>query len=457
MLYDTVTEYLRKGVYPFHMPGHKRNPLFMPPDLLSLDMTEIPGLDNLHQAEGAIRSVQEKIASVYGAGECLLSVNGSTAGIIAAICSACPEGSLLMARNSHVSAFSGLVFSGARPVYLYPDETPYGICGGVSPARVRDMLAANPGCQAVFITSPTYEGFVSDIKTIAGYVHEKGRLLIVDEAHGAHFPFHPIFPDPAIQLGADIVITSPHKTLPALTQTALALVREGGGADAGRLKFFMRACQTSSPSYIIMSVTDYIFQILSRDKNVFGAYADRLLSARKALAGLNAFRLVGDEIAGTASIHALDAGKMLFISTGGLSGAALDKGLAEEFRVQLEMSAGHFALAMTSAADTDEGFERLVRGIKAIDAREPYEKGEAPRCAPGFKVGAQSRMTPREAVFSPSEQTDPRDSAGKISADFVSAYPPGIPVIAPGELITEGIARELSRMGRDRIKTVKGT
>ncbi|MDR1559035.1 MAG: PLP-dependent transferase [Clostridiales bacterium] len=453
MLYDTVRNYSRKDIYPFHMPGHKRNPSMTPPDLLGLDMTEIPGLDNLRHADGVIRFAQERVADIYGADTCLFSVNGASAGIIAAICACCREGqSLLMPRNSHVSAFSGLVFSGARPVYVYPEETAFGLCGGVKPAHIKHMLESNPECQAVFITSPTYEGFVSDIKTIAGYVHEFGKPLIVDEAHGAHFPFYGV-PEPAIRLGADIVITSPHKTLPALSQSALTLVK-GVRAHSERLKFFTRACQTSSPSYIIMSMMDYTFQSLSGNIKVFDEYARRLAAARAELTDLAAFRLIGEEITGTAAIYAMDLSKMLFIALGGMSGHELEQRLADEFKVQLEMSGERFALALTGVADTDEGFERLIKGVRSLDALAAEMDIPARRDSYECPPRAESRLTPRQASFASWEQTELHNSIGKISADFISAYPPGVPLLAPGELITNEIAGRLSDIGINRTKTV---
>ncbi|MDR2650672.1 MAG: decarboxylase [Clostridiales bacterium] len=458
MLYDTMIKYLRKDIYPFHMPGHKRNASMMPPDLLSLDITEIPGFDNLHNAEGVIRSAQETASAVYGADACLFSVNGSSAGIIAAICTACEicgeHRNLLMARNSHVSAFSGLVFSGARPVYIYPEETAYGLCGGIEPAHIKHMLEINPECAAVFITSPTYEGFVSDIKTIAEYVHEYGKLLIVDEAHGAHFPFYDTTPEPAIRLGADIAIISPHKTLPALSQSALTLIR-GERVDVDRLKFFMRVCQTSSPSYIIMSTIDYTFQSLSRNRGVYATYARRLASARAALSELSAFRLIGEEMTGTAGIYAIDLSKMLFVALRGMSGYELERRLTREFKIQLEMSGDRFALALTSVADTCEGFERLIKGVTAVDALAANKGGETLR-APRVFLRAECRITPRQASFLPWELLGLHNSTGKISADLISAYPPGIPVLAPGELITSEIVGRLSDMGVNQIKTVKG-
>ena len=454
MLYYTVNNYLQKDIYPFHMPGHKRNASIMPASLLNLDMTEIPGLDNLHNAGGVIRSDQEEIAKIYGADICLFSVNGSSAGITAAICAACGQGeAILMARNSHISAFFGLVFSGMQPVYIYPEETKYGLCGGINPALVKHMLKMHPECGAVFITSPTYEGFVSDIKTISSIAHDHGKLLIVDEAHGAHFPFHGIFPESAIRLGADIVITSPHKTLPALSQTALVLANKGR-IDIERLKFFMRACQTSSPSYIIMCTADFSFQSIIHNNDIFNVYIQRLTSARQALAGLSAFSLIGEDIIGTAGIYAIDLSKMLFIALKRMTGIELEYKLAEQFKVQLEMSGNNFALALTSAADTDKGFERLVNGIKVLDTLAVNEtEAVAVRRNCLFYRNADCRVSPRTAVFSPWEHTDIYNSLGKISADFICAYPPGIPVLAPGELISSEVIENLVHMNIKQVKT----
>ncbi len=227
------------------MPGHKYNPEFLPPDLLSLDMTEIDGMDNLHAPEGAIKRLQEKIASVYGADESFFLVNGSSSGIVAAICAVCGEGMpLYVQRNCHQSVFNAMVLSGANPLYF------------------NDIIPEVNGA-AVVITCPSYGGDVIDILPIADKVHAGGGILIVDEAHGAHFPFHGQFPPTALSQGADIAVNSFHKTLPALTQTAALHVR-GTRANRKRLRFYLRAMQTTSPSYIFMASVDFMLDKLER-------------------------------------------------------------------------------------------------------------------------------------------------------------------------------------------------
>ena len=262
-MYRHLQEYLSKGVYPFHMPGHKRNPVFFPVELTGMDLTEIPGMDILRDATGIIRDLQCKIADFYGADESFILVNGSSAGIVAAICAACNEGDkLYAARNGHVSMFNGMALSGALPIYISPKVAETGtlgitgLAGGIDPSQLDNMEEG----AAVIVVSPTYEGFVSDIKAIAEKVHSCGGMLIVDEAHGAHFPFHSAFPDSALNMGADIVVQSFHKTLPVLGQLAVLHVK-GQRVDTGRLKFYLQAMQTTSPSYMLMAQLDYVLEI----------------------------------------------------------------------------------------------------------------------------------------------------------------------------------------------------
>ena len=218
-LYKKLEEYGKSDYYPFHMPGHKRN---MDSSAASFpfdrDITEIHGFDNLHHAEGVIRDAQEYAAQIYGTQRCFFSVNGSTAALLAAI-SACVDkgGKILMARNCHKAVYHGLYIRDLHPIYIYPHEdSRLGINGGISPSCVERYIEENQDIQAVLITSPTYDGVVSDVKSIARSVHKYGISLIVDEAHGAHFHFSDYFPVSAAELGADIVVQSFHKTLPAL-------------------------------------------------------------------------------------------------------------------------------------------------------------------------------------------------------------------------------------------------
>ena len=221
MIEERLKELAQSHIYPFHMPGHKRAALeFSNP--YSIDITEIEGFDNLHHPEGIIREAQEKAARLYGARRTYYLVNGSTCGILAAISAAVPRGErILVARNSHKAVYNAVYLRQLAAEYVYPVDTRCGVQGQITPQQVEQKLAAFSDIKAVVITSPTYDGIVSDVAGIAEVVHRFGIPLIVDEAHGAHFGFHPAFPENAVKLGADAVIMSVHKTLPAFTQTAL--------------------------------------------------------------------------------------------------------------------------------------------------------------------------------------------------------------------------------------------
>jgi len=382
-LYEEIEAYASKCYYPFHMPGHKGNPAFLPPlSLLSLDVTELEETDNLHNPSGCIAETQRRIAEFYGADKSYLLVNGSTAGIIAAICALCKEGdTLAVARNCHRAVYSGMQISGARPLYFMPPEP-------------------SPKATATIVTSPSYEGDVLDIAAIAEHVHSQGGILIVDEAHGSHFPFHPVFPQGALKQGADIVVHSFHKTLPAFSQSAVVHVR----GDIN-LRQALAQVQTSSPSYLIMAATDYMLNMLWKDSRYFERYVERLLRLRKSLGGK--------------LINTHDVGKLLLA----VEGVKYD-GLA------FEMLRDDYILAMTSVADTEEGFARLERAMK--DAKGTgWEKGFCNFTIP------EVVLSPREVMHKKTRRCKLRDAIGEVSAGFIAPFPPGVPLLAPGERVMD--------------------
>lgn len=254
--------YSQSDAYPFHMPGHKRQRMgnWIPEEL---DITEITGFDNLHHAEGILREAQQRAAELFGADETFFLVNGSTAGLLAAVCGTVKKGGrLLMARNCHKAVYHAVYLMELKTAYLYPEETAFGIQGSITPEQVAEMLEQYPDTEAVFLTSPTYDGVVSDIAAIAEIVHAKEIPLIIDEAHGAHFGFSKGFPQKALALGADLCIESVHKTLPAYTQSALLHYRKNPWVDLERVKRYLGIYQSSSPSYILMAGIDRCSRIL---------------------------------------------------------------------------------------------------------------------------------------------------------------------------------------------------
>ena len=267
ILYDKLIEYSKSGTYPLHMPGHKRNTkLLQGVDPFDIDITEITDFDNLHNAEGIIKESMENAAKYYGVKKTWYLVNGSSSGILAAIHSVTDIGDkILIGRNCHKSVYNAIEARNLNAEYVYPefiDEL--NMCGGYEPEKIREILCNNSDIKAVVITSPTYEGIVSDIKKIAEVVHAQGAILIVDEAHGAHFRVSDKLPRPAYECGADIVIESVHKTLPSLTQTALLHLNSDRVLEK-KITKALAIYQTSSPSYLLMASIEKCIYYMSKN------------------------------------------------------------------------------------------------------------------------------------------------------------------------------------------------
>ena len=447
-LYQRLNEYSESDYYGFHMPGHKRNRNLMGNELpYSIDITEIEGFDDLHHAANVLKEAQERAARVYGAQESHFLINGSTAGILSAVLGNTQRGdAVLVARNCHKSVYHGIYLNDLKPYYLYPEfRQDIELNTGISVSAVKTALKEHSEIRAVIIVSPTYDGVLSDVRGIAQAVHEKGIPLIVDEAHGAHFGFHPYFPENALAKGADVVIHSVHKTLPALTQSAL-LHMQGSYANRRKVRKYLDMLQSSSPSYILMAGIDACMDMLeNRREEVFDPYVDRLKALRESLRELKALRLIETEG------ETYDPSKLL-ISAGdtGLSGRQLYRKLLEEYHLQMEMAAGSYVLAMTAVGDTKEGFDRLRDALFAIDAQVlegrwkdmPIRErvcGRLPAAEivyTSYELEALLEIAKAHGVqFVPWQK-----AAGYISTEYAYLYPPGIPLIVPGERITEEIA-----------------
>ncbi len=510
-----LKKYTAGDVYPFHMPGHKRQRLgdWQPEEV---DITEISGFDDLHHAAGILAEAQERMARVCGSGakpegprfSAYYLVNGSTAGILAAISAAAGPGDrVLAARNSHKAVYHGICLRQLQAEYLWPMETESGIQGSIDPADVEAWFlkkersagaAAETGAKAgdnaekmagdnaakmagegrrpgkaaaaVIITSPTYDGVVSDIAAIAKIAHSHGAALIVDEAHGAHFGFSGGFPDKAIALGADYVIESLHKTLPAFTQSAVIHAADSPFTNRERLEFFLQVYQTSSPSYVLMAGMDRCARILAdRGKELFAAFEKRLDDFYDRAGRLKNIRVLP---AGPAEgIFDRDPSKIL-ISACGLkepaqpagpgsdpcgqktpvdptgpaaagacgSGEELFAVLRDRFGLELEMAAGDWATALTGIMDTDEGFDRLSAALQTLDRELAGREASAHAAGSGASEiyrKTDAVMTIFEAAEAPHDWVPFAEAAGRISGGMIFLYPPGIPILAPGERIPE--------------------
>jgi arginine/lysine/ornithine decarboxylase len=352
-------------LYPFHMPGHKRQ---MPGPWYAHDISEITGFDNLHCPTGILADAQKKAAALYGAKESYYLINGSTVGVLAAVSAVFRERGaaqkLLLARNSHVCASNAAYLNRLETTYLDPpidEET--GIARGVSAELVAKHLDSDPDIEAVFVTSPTYEGAVSDIAGIAAIVHRHNIPLIVDEAHGAHFGFHPAFPPSSVQAGADLVVHGLHKTLPALTQTAL-LHKCSARVDSEHLQKFLHIFQSTSPSYPRMAGIEACLDLIKEQGEglfaEFLAMRERFVDRISQLAHIRLAPLVDDPC------------KLVFIGKDCvLDGPGLAQTLHDRYRLEMEKAEKHYVIAIITIMDKAEGLERLAAALGEIDGNFP--------------------------------------------------------------------------------------
>ncbi len=452
-LYKELENYSQTDYYPFHMPGHKRNESSVDGNFpFDRDITEIYGFDNLHHCKGILKRAQENGAKLYGSLECFFSINGSTAALLSAV-SACVKrgGKILMARNCHKAVYHAVYLRDLKPVYIYPQiERELEINGGITPGRVKRLLEEQPDIQAIVITSPTYDGIVSDVSGIARITKEYGIPLIVDEAHGAHFCFSNYFPVSALKLGADIVVQSLHKTLPSMTQTAV-LHRCSDRVSGDVIRRFMGIYQSSSPSYVLMASIDACFDKLERDgQRMFQSFVTNLKNARERLEKCRHIRLGTADMIGNAGIFDFDRSKLLFFTKGtSLTGHKLHEILREEFHLEMEMESEYYVTGITSVGDTGEGLKRLCNAIEEIDRRETLKRIDERKRDIFLDSSPYMQMKQIMGIFETIESAVTKclleESIGKISAEFVYLYPPGIPILVPGEQITGQFVRNVRR------------
>lgn len=437
-LFDKLVEYGEKGRIPMHMPGHKREcGIFTVSESQKIDITEIDGFDDYHHPEGVLRDSMEQAAAVYGTKRSFYLVNGSTCGILAAISASVSRGGkILAARNCHKAVGHAIELRDLCPVYIYPKTMEdLWINSVITPESVDKSLRDNPECEAVVLTSPTYEGIISDIGEIARVVHRYDRILIVDEAHGAHLPFGEDFPESALKFGADIVIQSLHKTLPSYTQTAILHVCSNR-VDTDRIQKYLGIYQTSSPSYVFMAGMEQCISYMAGEgREKMREYFQNLSELRNRLKGIEGVLLLDY----SKEMYAYDPLKIVLFGKNGQTGSRMADILREKFQIEPEMIADNYVILMTSLCDRKEWYDVIVRaaeyiagdwnGAGRLPAGDEFKKLTAYR--------ARVRMTPREAAESNYEEVELKNSKGRISGQAVYVYPPGIPIVMPGEEITE--------------------
>lgn len=448
-LNEAIIKHIKKGIYPFHVPGHKGGKLLNIDKPFQSDLTEIPGLDNLYEPSGAILESQNLMAELFGSDECFFSINGGSAGIIAAIMALCNEdGKIIMQRNSHVSAYNGLVLSGTNPVFVYPEIMPeYDIAGGINVAEIKNAILENDNVQAIFISNPTYEGFTSNIEEIIRIAHDNDIPIIIDEAHGSHFKFNSDLPKSGVEYKADLVIQCHHKTLGVMGQGAVIHLC-GKRVSPIKFKMMLNLIQTTSPSYLIMSSID-----ISRKKleNIGINYIFELISniqkLRKKLSGLNNFKLLGKELIGKYSIYDIDISRLTFAITNFKTDSySISKILFKKYKFQLELVSEKHFIAVTTIADSKTNLDEFATALIEIDneiSSSKLSKNTNINNSSMLEAVMNNKPTallkPRVAAMYKHTHVSLSSALNRVSGSFVFIYPPGIPILSPGESISQGV------------------
>lgn len=440
-LIEYIENYTNSNALPFHMPGHKRNLEFA--QYLRLlgakyDLTEIYNMDDLHNPKGIIKHCTEKAEKLWKSECSFLLVNGSTAGILAGIRACTSYGdTILVARNCHKSVYNAIELCGLNPIYNIPkisEKLP--IYTSVNPDEIRKVISRESNIKLIILTSPTYEGIISNIREICTTAHKYGIPVLVDEAHGAHLDLSEYFTGGAIGGGADIVIQSLHKTLPSLTQTAILHINSDL-VSYQKIKHQLSVFQTSSPSYIFISSIDSCIELI-QNKSLFRCWNDNLNFFRERVKYLKNLKIINytDNINEYQNIYCFDNSKIVIsTSNTNINGNELSIILRKKFNIELEMCSGDYAIAMTSMADSRENIKCLANALLDIDSQISYLNRKS--------ICANIKNLP-EIVFEPSQiqnkevvTVEVKKSFDKISAEYIWIYPPGIPVITPGEKISD--------------------
>ncbi|MBU6228489.1 MAG: aminotransferase class I/II-fold pyridoxal phosphate-dependent enzyme [Cyanobacteria bacterium REEB459] len=440
----------------FYTPGHKGGQGasdtlkgLLGSAALRADLTELPELDNLFAPEGVIEAAQELAAAAFGAEQTWFLANGSSSGLEAAILATCnPGDKIIVPRNAHRSVVSGLILAGARPVYVQPQYSPeLGLAGGLEPGAIARALEGHPDSRAVLVVSPTYHGFCSDLQAIATLVHQHGLPLLVDEAHGPHFGFHPGLPQSALSQGADLVVQSTHKVLSALTQAAMVHC-QGPRLNRDRLRAALQMTQSTSPSYLLLASLDAArHQIATVGEGLLGQTLGLALEMGRQIDAIPGFRVLKKaEILATQIGTDLDPTRLtLDVSGLGLSASEADDYLHQSLGVTVELAQGSYLTLIVSLGNNSRDGHNCVRACRIL--AQTYSR--SPQPAKPWPLASREdggsftlpSLSPRQAFFSQAATLPTQLALGRLSADTIALYPPGIPTLVVGEVITpEAIA-----------------
>lgn len=442
-IYDALKHLIEAETIPFDVPGHKRgkgNKLlqeFLGERACKFDVNSSKSIDNAMHPVGVIREAEQLMADAFGSDEAFLMVNGTTSAVQAMIMAACKEGEkIILPRNVHKSAINALIISGAIPVYINPGiNHQLGISLGISIEDVKQTIEENPDAKAIFIINPTYYGICSNIKEIVKIAHEYEMLVLVDEAHGTHFYFGDNSPFGGIQLGADMCALSMHKTGGSLTQSSVLLV-QNKYINPHYVRSIINITQTTSSSYLLLTSLDLSRkQLVENGSEMVNNCVKLAEYAREKIDEIGGYIIFSKDLINGNTIAGLDVTKLsINVSNIGLSGFEIGEILREEYKILIEYGDANNFMCVISLGDTIESINKLVEALKDIKEKYQSDKIEVPKLE--FIVPEVS-ITPREAFYARKIPVLFKESENLVSGEFVMCYPPGIPVIAPGEIISK--------------------
>ncbi|MGS0746057.1 aminotransferase class I/II-fold pyridoxal phosphate-dependent enzyme [Syntrophomonas erecta subsp. sporosyntropha] len=448
-IFEAVQKYIDQGTISFHVPGHKGGrgipqlQDYLGSRVLQMDLNGMHDLDYINNPRGVIAEAEKLFAEAYNADYAHFLVNGTTSGVQAMIMSTLnPGDKIIIPRNAHRSTFGGLILSDAVPIYVYPEiNRNLGIATGVSLQTMIETMVKHPAARAVFVINPTYYGFTTDLRSIVEEAHQREMVVLVDEAHGAHLPFHKDFPLSAMESGADLSASSIHKTAGSLTQSSVLLGREKL-IYRDQVKQVLNLTYTSSASYLLLGSLDVARrQMVLQGNFLLERMLNLVRQVRQELAGIYEIYPFGPELVGTPGCYDFDESKLgIHISGLGYTGYQLEMILRRDYNIQIELADLYNILAIVSIADRGEDLEILVNALKKLSAQTTARKSTVNY---NFPDCPEMIVPPREAFYRPKKIVPLHHASGEIAGEAIMAYPPGIPVICMGELITSEIVEHI--------------
>lgn len=451
-LYDALRTHAQSQTLAFDVPGHKKGLAMsqrfiddVGAEIFKMDANSTKALDLLSNPEGVIAQAEELAAELFGADAAYFLVNGSTAGVQNMILASVGDGEkIIIPRNVHKSAINALVLSGAKPIYVEPHVHPQtGIAMAVPKEAYEAAILAHPDAKAVFVLHPTYHGFTSDVRAIVSYAHEHNMVVLADQAHGSLLSFHQDLPESAMACGADLSTLSIHKSAGSLSQSSLMLLKEGR-ISKGRVRTAINLMQTSSASYLLMGSLDLArFELAANATSKIDALLPHIKRFKKMLHEQTELRLMDRDHCDGVSVHHDPMKLCVDFSAYNISGFEVYDRLVEEYDLQPELGESRIVLALSSFADDVFSLDRLAKTLisfsKTLSKRQTIPEAWVMEAFP------PQVLTPRQAYQKASESLALDDAINRISADALMIYPPGIPIVVPGEVITSTVIEQFKR------------